>query len=89
VDRLEDGLRAEQECRDEVESELAGPRSTALMLAVLPGFGLFLGAGLGAHPVHVLLHTPLGGGCLLVGVLLDLAGVWWTGRIVRAAAGAS
>ena len=87
VDRLEDGLRAEQESRDEVQAELAGPRSTALMLSVLPAFGLLLGAGLGAHPLHVLLRTPLGGGCLVVGVLLELAGVWWTGRIVRAAAG--
>jgi tight adherence protein B len=85
VDRLEDGLRAEQECRDEVEAELAGPRSTALMLAVLPVFGLLMGAGLGAKPVHTLLHTPLGSVCLAVGVALDLVGVWWTGRIVRAA----
>ena len=88
VDRLEDGLRAEQECRDEVQAELAGPRSTAVMLAVLPAFGLLLGSGLGARPLHVLLHTPLGGGCLALGVALELLGVWWTGRIVRAAAGA-
>jgi tight adherence protein B len=87
VDRLEDGLRAEQECRDEVHAELAGPRSTAVMLAVLPAFGLLLGTGLGANPLHVLLHTPLGGGCLVVGVALELLGVWWTGRIVRAATG--
>jgi tight adherence protein B len=87
VDRLEDGLRAEAECRDEVQAELAGPRSTALMLAVLPGFGLLLGSGLGADPLRFLLRTPLGGGCLAVGVALELLGVWWTGRIVRAAAG--
>jgi tight adherence protein B len=88
VDRLEDGLRAEQECRDEVQAELAGPRSTAVMLAGLPLLGLLLGSGLGAHPVHMLLHTPLGGGCLAVGVALELLGVWWTGGIVRAAAAA-
>jgi tight adherence protein B len=85
VDRLEEALRADQACRDEVESELAGPRATAATLAALPAFGLLMGAGIGARPLHVLLHTTVGGGCLVVGVALDVAGVWWTDLIMRRA----
>ena len=78
-------LRAEQEQRLAVEAELSGPRATALMLAGLPVVGTLLAAGLGARPLHVLLHTAVGGGCLVLGVLLDLLGLWWTERLVRGA----
>jgi tight adherence protein B len=88
VDRLEEALDAERVRFDVVEAELAGPRTTAALLAVLPGFGILMAAGLGAHPVHVLLHTAIGSGCLAVGVALDLLGLWWTGRIVASAGGA-
>ncbi len=87
IDRLTDGLRAAQAQRRTVDAELAGPRATALLLAALPLFGLLLGTGLGADPLHVLLRTPLGQLCLAGGLLLDLLGVWWTGRLVAAAGG--
>jgi tight adherence protein B len=89
VDRLEEALRADQVCREEVEAELEGPRSTALLLAGLPLFGLALGSGLGGDPLHVLLRTPIGWACLVAGVGLELAGLFWTGRIVRAAGGSA
>ncbi|MFN2538121.1 MAG: type II secretion system F family protein [Mycobacteriales bacterium] len=85
TDTVAEALRAEQDQRLEVESELAGPRATALMLAGLPLAGTLLAAGLGARPLHVLLHTSIGGGCLVLGVLLDLAGLWWTQRLVAGA----
>lgn len=88
VDRLEEALLADQACREEVEADLEGPRTSALLLAVMPLFGMGLGAGLGGHPLHVLLRTPLGWGCLVLGVGLELLGLWWTRRIVRAAGGA-
>lgn len=88
VDRLEQALRADAVLRDELEAELAGPRSTALLVAFLPVFGLLLGSGLGGDPVHVLLHTPIGWGCLVVGVGLEIAGAAWTAAIVRRAGGA-
>jgi tight adherence protein B len=87
VDRLAEAVRADRAQRAAVEAELAGPRATAALLAVLPLAGLALAAGLGADPLHVLLHTPFGAGCLLVGVGLDLLGLWWTGRLVAAAGG--
>ncbi|MFC8520207.1 type II secretion system F family protein [Streptomyces sp. NPDC057257] len=85
LDRLAAALRAERDQRADLRAQLAGARSTALMLAALPAVGLLLGAALGADPLHVLLHTGAGMGCLLVGGLLEGLGVWWAMRIVRGA----
>jgi tight adherence protein B len=85
LDRVAAALRAEADQRDDLRAQLAGPRSTAVLLALLPLFGLVLGTGLGADPSKVLLHTPAGLGCLLVGVALEWAGLAWTARIIRAA----
>jgi len=87
VDRLEDGLRAERDQRRAVEAELAGPRATAGLLALLPLAGFGLAAALGARPVHVLLHTTIGLACSVLGIALDVLGVWWTGRLVATAGG--
>lgn len=81
--RLEEGLRAEAAQRRRVESELAGPRATASLLAVLPAGGLLMAAGLGADPLHLLLETPLGLVCLVLGLGLDGLGLLWTDRLVR------
>lgn len=81
--RLEEGLRAEAAQRRRVEAELAGPRATAALLAVLPAGGLLLAAGVGADPLRVLLETPVGLVCLVVGLGLDGLGLLWTDRLVR------
>lgn len=82
VQRLEEGLQSEQELRRTVDAELAGPRATAVLLAVLPVVGLLMAAGLGADPLHVLLETPVGLLCLTTGLALDALGLWWTQRLV-------
>ncbi|GGR84485.1 hypothetical protein GCM10010252_24070 [Streptomyces aureoverticillatus] len=87
LDRLEAALRAERDQRADLRAQLAGARSTALMLAGLPLLGLLMGAALGADPLRVLFHTGAGLGCLLVGGLLEGAGVWWALWIVRKAEG--
>ena len=61
---------------------LAGPRSSAALLAGLPAAGIALGAAMGAHPVAVLLGTPGGRLLCCVGVVLDAAGVFWTQRLM-------
>ncbi|OPF79004.1 hypothetical protein VT50_0217345 [Streptomyces antioxidans] len=85
LDRVAAALRAERDQRESLDAKLAGARATALGLAVLPIVGLALGGLMGSNPLHVLLHTPAGLGCLLVGGLLEWAGLVWTGRMVRAA----
>ncbi|MFF8974434.1 type II secretion system F family protein [Streptomyces sp. NPDC014995] len=85
LDRLEGALRAERDQRADLSAQLAGARSTAVMLAGLPVLGLALGTALGADPLRVLLHTGAGWGCLLVGGVLEGVGMWWAMRIVRGA----
>ncbi|GAA1259344.1 hypothetical protein GCM10009665_56820 [Kitasatospora nipponensis] len=85
LDQVAAALRADLGLREEIRSELAGPRTTAALLAALPVFGLVLGSALGAQPLRILLSTPLGMGCLLAGGLLEVAGLLWTARIIRAA----
>ncbi|MFJ4694370.1 type II secretion system F family protein [Streptomyces sp. NPDC088766] len=88
LDRLEGALRAERDQRADLRAQLAGARSTVVMLACLPVLGLLLGAALGADPLQVLLHTGAGLGCLLVGGVLEGLGMWWALRIMRGAEGA-
>ncbi|MBV7696028.1 type II secretion system F family protein [Streptomyces sp. TRM70350] len=85
LDRLEAALRAERDQRAEFRAQLAGSRSTAVMLAALPALGVLLGTAFGADPLHVLLHTGAGLGCLLAGAVLEGVGLWWALRIVRGA----
>ncbi|MFD3536281.1 type II secretion system F family protein [Streptomyces sp. NPDC058664] len=83
LDRLEAALRDHREQRERLRAELAGAWATVVVLAVLPVAGVALGAALGADPLRVLLHTPAGLGCLVVGGALEAAGLWWAARIVR------
>ncbi|MCQ4081155.1 type II secretion system F family protein [Streptomyces sp. RB6PN25] len=85
LDRVAAALRAERDQLEELRAALAGPRSTAAMLALLPVFGLVLGWTMGAQPLRVLLHTPSGQVCLAVGVVLEGLGLLWTSSIARAA----
>jgi tight adherence protein B len=83
LDRLETALRAHRDQRERLRAQLAGAWATVAVLAVLPVAGLGLGAALGARPLEVLLHTPAGFGCLLVGGALEATGLWWATRVVR------
>ncbi|MFJ8310834.1 MULTISPECIES: type II secretion system F family protein [unclassified Streptomyces] len=87
LERLESALRADREQQDALRAELAGPRTTVLLLALLPALGLVLGTAMGAGPLRVLLHSPAGFGCLVVAAVLETAGVCWAARIVRAGEG--
>lgn len=89
LDRLAAALRAERDQRCDLRAQLAGARATAVMLAGLPALGLLIGGALGADPLHVLLHTPAGLGCLVAGAVLEGVGVWWVLRIVRGAEAAT
>lgn len=85
--RLAESARADEAVRREVAAQLAGPRATALLLALLPGTGILLGSALGADPGGFLLSTQPGRLCLLSGASLVAAGVAWTEAIVARAEG--
>jgi tight adherence protein B len=81
VTRLAESARAAEDARVDLEGQLAGPRATARLLALLPVVGIGFGFLLGSDPLAWLLGSSLGHACLAVGVLLTVAGTWWTGRI--------
>lgn len=83
VERLAGALRGEERHREEVAAQLAGPRSTARLLAALPLLGLLMSAALGMQPLDFLLGTAYGLACLGLGLGLDAAGLVWTHRLAR------
>jgi tight adherence protein B len=88
LERLDAALRSERDRRSDLRSQLAGARATSVMLAGLPALGLLLGTALGADPLRILLHTGPGLACLILGGVLEAAGLWWASHIVgRAEAG--
>lgn len=85
LDRLGEVLDAESQSKAALAAALAAPRATMTLLAGLPLLGIVLGQSLGAHPVQLFLHRPLGWALLAVGAVLDLVGVVWTRLLVRRA----
>ena len=75
----------DDELRRELDAAMAGPRATMVMLGGLPLLGLGLGQAVGARPIHLLLHRPLGWGLLAGAVVLDGLGILTTRAIARAA----
>lgn len=66
-----------------VAAELAAPRATGRLLAVLPLAGLALGYGVGGDPLSFLLGSPIGWSGLTAGVVLACVGVLWTDWLAR------
>lgn len=87
AEHLAAAARSAETLRRELDGQLAGPRATAALLAVLPLAGVLLGSALGADPAAFLLATPAGRGCLLGGAVLVAVGVGWTEALVARVAG--
>ncbi|MEJ7793974.1 MAG: type II secretion system F family protein [Nocardioides sp.] len=87
LDRVSATVRADRATRRVVESELASARATARLMAGLPVLVLMLGAGAGTSPWVFLATTPIGWVCLVGGLALGLAGLWWIERIAAGVVG--
>ncbi len=83
IDALAADLAQQIAAEAERAGQVAGPRMSGYVMAVLPLMGLALGVGMGADPFRILLLTPVGNILLTVGVLLTCAGLLWSARIVR------
>lgn len=84
LDRLDVDLRSLARARAGATAQAAGAQATAVLLAALPAVGILLGYGVGADPLHVLLHTRAGAACAVAAVLLQLSGLAWSVRLVGA-----
>ncbi len=83
LDRVGHALDDDDQHARSVAALLAGPRATMMMLAVLPLAGIALAQSLGAQPLRLLLHQPVGWGLLAAATgldLLGLAGATWLTR---------
>lgn len=85
LDRCAVTVTEAEQARDARRVALAGPRSTARILAGLPLLGLLLGAGLGADPLGSATDGGWGTVSVLTGLLLLVAGRRWTTALVTAA----
>jgi tight adherence protein B len=84
VERIEADARAADRAHATAAAQAAGARATALLLAALPAGGIALGYAIGADPLAVLLHTPLGAACALGALVLQVAGLAWSDRLAAA-----
>ncbi len=82
LDRLVGSAEQAAKLRREVAAQLAGPRGTVRVLAVLPAVGVGMGLLMGADPIGFLLGTPWGLGCLTVAIALEAVGIVWMRRLV-------
>lgn len=81
LDALAERLAADRVVHNVVAAELAAPRATGRLLAVLPMAGLALGYGFGGDPIEFFTASLPGQLCLAGGALLGCAGVLWTEHI--------
>ena len=85
VERVAGDVTGRIALRRDVTAAVAGARSSAFLLAVLPVLAVLLGTAMQANPVHVLFGSSAGRMLCLVGVLLDACGVAWTHRLAAKA----
>ena len=83
LDQVATALRGDQAVERTVASELAGPRATGRVMAVLPLCGIGLGYLLGGDPIGFLVAGPLGWACLVGGATLAACGVLWIEWLAR------
>jgi tight adherence protein B len=81
LERIEADGRAADRAAAVASAQSAGARTTAWLLGALPAAGIALGYGVGADPLKVLLHTPLGAVCATAALALQVAGLAWVGRL--------
>ncbi|WP_283139770.1 type II secretion system F family protein [Rhizohabitans arisaemae] len=87
VENVARTLRDSEAHRQQITAELAGARATARLLAILPIIGMSLGVAMGMEPFSYLFGTLPGLICLVIGIGLNLVGLAWVRRLVKAAVG--
>jgi tight adherence protein B len=78
-------LRDAASAADDVRIALAEPAGTARLLLWMPFAGLLLGFALGFDALGVIVGSPIGAACVVLGLLLVIAARFWTGRLLARA----
>lgn len=73
------------ELSQEIASELASTKSTVLVLALLPAFGVVLSGFIGINSINWLFQNPIGRIALTIGLILNVLGWLWINRIIKKA----
>ncbi|SDM06378.1 type II secretion system protein F (GspF) [Corynebacterium mycetoides] len=81
-----DRIDAQQRHRAATEAALAGPKTTAVVLSLLPLAGVAMGSAMGANPLGLLLGPGAGGWLLVAGTALVCAGFLACQHIIGQAA---
>ena len=85
LDSCAAGIAEAGEARSAREVAMAGPKSSAHMLAVLPLVGIALGLVMGADPLGFLLDTFWGHVALAAGIGFEVAGILAVRRLIHQA----
>jgi tight adherence protein B len=85
LERLSEAMDSDDELRRELDAAMAGPHATMALLSALPLLGIALGQAIGAEPLVLLVHRPIGWALLAAAGLLDCVGVLVTRAIASAA----
>lgn len=85
--RAAGSLREEVAAAGRRSSAVAGPAASARIVGALPLAGPVVAGLLGVDAAHVLLGTPWGRACAVLGVVLLGLSWWWSAALVRQAAG--
>jgi len=85
LDEVGAGVADDEAAAADRRIAIAGPATTARVLAWLPAAGLLLGLALGADLVAIALDGGIGSASVVVGPALLGAGRAWTRLLVRAA----
>ncbi|MFH0412947.1 type II secretion system F family protein [Corynebacterium sp. L4756] len=86
-DQAHNQIDSRKRHRSATAASLQGPQATAIVLALLPFAGIFMGTIMGANPAGFLLGGGLGGMLLVIGVGLVCAGFTWSRKLISNAAG--
>lgn len=82
---LAEALRDLEQVHRETAAALAAPTATSRLVMVLPVVGLLFGAALGFDTIGVLVGSPVGWACLVVGVVLLVAATRWNRHLLARA----
>lgn len=85
LDECAEGLTEAGQAQAARQIALAGPKSTASLLAWLPLLGVGLGMIVGADPLGFFLTQPIGRLILVLGLGFEVAGLFWVRHLVHLA----